>query len=235
MALLMGAGHYPSSSAEATIRMLITPGHSFPETNQNGIILHGPFGTGKSTCAELLPAAIEAKYSTHKPIVRYERCMAGSNGVSLIESIETQSKIYPLNQRFHYVILDEANNLTGDAMTQLKSVMNMTDSSRRFTTAFIMTTNHRDRIDAAVRSRSHCISFAPESLDVWIPLARKLLSEHGVPNVSRIGDDLLRANVIACGNDPRSIISNSEILAFKLKEAIAERQKQVQSSAPGTP
>ncbi|MFM0105952.1 AAA family ATPase [Paraburkholderia rhynchosiae] len=171
------------------IRMFITPGHSFPGTNRNGIILYGPFGTGKSTCAKLLPAAIEAKYSTQTPNVRYESCVAGNNGVSMIESIHNESMTSPVSGSFHYVILDEADNLTADAMKQLKSVMNSTDSTGRFTTAFITTTNHIDRIDAGVRSRSQCISFAPSSTDVWIPLVRSLLDEHGVPNVSRISDD----------------------------------------------
>lgn len=224
---------YPSVSAESSIRMLITPGHSFPATTRNGIILHGPFGTGKSTCAELLPAAIEAKYSAQTPNVRHENCMAGNNGVSLIESIHNQGKGYPTSGSFHYVILDEADNLTGDAMKQLKSVMNSTDSSDLFTTAFIMTTNDLARIDAGVRSRSHCISFVPQGVDVWIPLVRDLLVEHAVPNVSRISDSFIRANVIAHGNDPRSIRANSETLATQLKAAVAQRQ--AQSAAPRSP
>ncbi|MFM0225282.1 AAA family ATPase [Paraburkholderia dipogonis] len=226
---------YPSASAESTIRMLITPGHSFPGTKRNGIILHGPFGTGKSSCAKLLPADIEAKYSTQKPNVRHENCMAGNNGVGLIESIDKQSKGYPLSGSFHYVILDEADNLTADAMKQLKCVMNSVDANGLFTTAFIMTTNHLNRIDAGVRSRSHCIPFAPESTDVWIPLVRNLLDEHGVPNVSRITDSYIRTNVIAKGNDPRSILANSEIVAIQLKAAIVQRQAQVQAPAPRTP
>jgi replication-associated recombination protein RarA len=223
---------YPSDAAESTIRMLITPGHSFPATTRNGIILHGPFGTGKSTCAKLLPAAIEAKYSAQTPNVRYENCMPGNNGVGLIESIHNQGKSYPTSGSFHYVILDEADNLTSDAMKQLKSVMNSTDSRDLFTTAFIMTTNHLDRIDEGVRSRSHCISFAPENMDVWIPLVRDLLAQHGVPNASRICDSVIRTKVIDHGNDPRSIRGNSETLAIQLKDAIAQRQ--IQSAVPVT-
>lgn len=217
---------YPSASAESFVRMLIAAEHSFPSTNKNGIILHGPFGTGKSTCAKLLPAAIEAKYSAQKPNVTTESCMSGNNGVGMIEKILNQSKGYPTSGTFHYVILDEVDNLTGDAMKQLKCVMNQTDSNGLFTTAFIMTTNHLDRIDEGVRSRSHCIPFAPESMDVWIPLVRDLLTGHGVPNVSVISDSFIRANVIAHGNDPRSILANSETLAIKLKAAIAQRQAQ---------
>lgn len=223
---------YPSASAESIIRMLITPGHSFPGTTRNGIILHGTFGTGKTSCAKLLPAAVEAKYSEQTPNVTTETCMSGNNGVGLIETIRNLSQGYPTSGSFHYVILDEVDNLTGDAMKQLKSVMNLTDSSGRFITAFIMTTNHLDRIDEGVRSRSHCISFAPQSTDVWIPLVRDLLAEHAVPNVNRISDSFIRANVIAHGNDPRSIRAHSETLATQLKASIAQRQ--AQSAAPRT-
>lgn len=224
---------YPSASAESAIRMLIASGHSFPGKNKNGVILYGPFGTGKSSCAKLLPAAVEAKYSEQTPNVTTETCMSGNNGVGLIETIRNLSQGYPTSGSFHYVILDEADNLTADAMKQLKCVMNLADSTGLFTTAFIMTTNHLDRIDEGVRSRSHCISFAPESTDVWIPLVRDLLAGHGVPNVSRISDSDIRTKVIAHGNDPRSIHGNSETLAIQIKAVIAQRQ--VQSAAPMPP
>jgi hypothetical protein len=64
-------------------------------------------------------------------------------------------------------------------------------------------------------------------MDVWIPLVRDLLAGHGVPNVSRISDSFIQANVIAHGNDPRSIHGNSETVAMQLKAAIAQRQAQV--------
>jgi replication-associated recombination protein RarA len=224
---------YPSSAAESAIKMLVTPGHSFPGTIKNGIILHGPFGTGKSTCAGLLPAAIEAKYSTEAPNVRTENCMAGNNGVNLTESICKQSKGYPLSGS--YIILDEVDNLTSDAMKQLKSVMNLTSSDGSFTTAFIMTTNHINRIDQGVVSRSHCIPFNPVNKDVWIPLARDLLAQYGVPNVDRISDNFIRANIIDKGNDPRSILGNSEIVAIQLIATIAQHQAQAQAPATSAP
>ncbi|WP_186021389.1 AAA family ATPase [Burkholderia gladioli] len=207
---------FPSPATAAGINLLTSADYSFPEDGKNGIILYGPYGTGKSTCAELLPAEIEAKHSTEAALIRYEECSPNNNGVALLSSIRTQISLVPTCGELHYVILDEVDNLTHDAMKQLKSTMNRRYGSQHHDAVFIMTTNHLDKIDEGVIKRSRLVSFEPMNENVWIPLARQTLQAKGV-DVSNVTDRFIRTRIIAKGNNPRDILDNCKETAYLLK------------------
>lgn len=207
----------PSPITRSAINMLLSPTYQFPANGKNGLILYGPYGVGKTTCAELLPAAIEAKFSTEMPTVRYEACSPSNNGVGLINSVLTQIAYIQMSGTFHYIILDEVDNLTPAAMQQLKSTMNRRYTSQDHDAIFIMTTNHLDKIDQGVIGRSRLISFEPMSATVWIPLARQALLANGVVNVNNITDKFIQARIIAKGNNPRSILDNCQEMAHLLR------------------
>ncbi|HDR9061602.1 TPA: AAA family ATPase [Burkholderia vietnamiensis] len=207
---------YPSQLTHDQIKMAISPAHQFPANGKNGLILYGPYGTGKTTVAGLLPAAIEAKQSGGTPLVRYEACSSSNNGVSLVESILTQIAHVPTTGTFHYIILDEVDNLTPGAMQQLKSAMNRRHGSQNHDAVFIMTTNHLDKIDSGVISRSRPISFEPMSETVWIPLARQELLNSGVSNIDDVTDGFIRRRIVRKGNNPRAILDNCRQMAYLL-------------------
>ncbi|MFX1763136.1 hypothetical protein PWP93_11145 [Paraburkholderia sp. A1RI-2L] len=79
-----------------------------------------------------------------------------------------------------------------------------------------MTTNHIDKIDQGVIGRSRLISFEPMSMSVWIPLARQVLFDSGVTNISSVTDGFIRRRIITRGNNPRAILDNCQEVAHLL-------------------
>jgi DNA polymerase III delta prime subunit len=208
---------YPSADAEKAINRAIKHNGDFPDRGTNGIILYGPVGTGKTTCAYLLPAALEqARCGKELHSVKREYLSPTYNGVDLIAKIKNECAYYSRNASdLHYIMLDEVDNLTPDAMKALKTVMNIPK------TVFIMTTNSLHRIHETVRDRSIKISFQPSGPAVWLPLARKELIANGLENQEKISDDTLLQ--IIQGVSPRGLIRELKDFAHEIKEELVQQ------------
>ena len=111
---------------------------SFPDNGVNGIVLHGLYGTGKTTMANLLPGLIETAKSdpnahaipigdlsdTTNPAQSYHPCIQGQNCVGLINSIQNATSFVSWNTSgLHYVILDEVDLLTDAAKASFKALI----------------------------------------------------------------------------------------------------------------
>jgi DNA polymerase III delta prime subunit len=199
---------FPSTAARREIYDIINKRITFPFGTKTGIILHGVVGTGKSTCADLLPDAIEGQRSGKPAQPRIEKIRTQSNGVDLLSGIEETVRTWP-NGDLHYVVLHEVDLLTSQAKEQLKLTMEFRD------TVFIMTTNNLQNISRAVRSRSIEIDFNPESEHVWIPQAREVLRNNGIDE-AKISDDLIINGIIRQANNIREIPINAQRFALKL-------------------
>lgn len=181
----------------------------FPFAGVNGIILHGPNGTGKSALAHILPAAIDSFGSPVAHAVDYEfhKITIATDGKDLIEKIAYKTEFVPLD-RFRYFVLDEFDNLNPKYLPSMKSVMNCE------TAVFIMTTNNIGKIENSIKSRSHSIYMPFADAERWLPAVKSVLIDQGVS----VPSDANLCKVIAASRyDARKIMGSTLKLANDLR------------------
>jgi DNA polymerase III delta prime subunit len=197
----------------------------FPGNGVCGLILHGLYGTGKTTLAQLLPGLIETArvdpsastiatgqiLDTQTPAYQYHPCVQGQNGLSLINQIQNVTSFVPWNSsNLHYVILDEFDLLTDAARANFKALMN------RLNLVFIMTTNHLDQIDLGVQNRSVLVDMNVPPAEQWRPILQRVyLNANLTPPPDAVLDQVVKAG----RGSARSIFSDVVLAANQARRA----------------
>jgi DNA polymerase III delta prime subunit len=149
----------------------VTP---FPAFGKCGILLHGPYGTGKTTTARLIPELMEQARGGEDAYYELYACAQSKNGSNLIAVIEKSTGLISLNTGgLHYTILDEIDNLTEAAQKSIKAIMTGLHG------VFILTTNHIGEIDKGIVNRCHIIHMMEAQPKDWLPLVKKVISKMG--------------------------------------------------------
>lgn len=183
--------------SRATLSGLIDMSHPFPAFGKCGIILHGPYGTGKTTLARLLPNLMDAARGGSGPYYDFHSCAQGANGAMLMTQIQTATSYVSLNAGgLHYTVLDEVDNLTEAAQASLKAIMTGLHG------VFIMTTNHVERLNEGLVNRSHLIHMFAARPQDWLPLVKRVITACGS---SLPPDQALLPVIASCNGSAREI------------------------------
>lgn len=180
----------------------------FPAFGKCGILLHGNYGTGKTTTACLLPELIEVSHGGSNAHYDFYQCAQGMNGVSLMNSITQRTSFISFNHSgLHYSILDEVDNLTEAAQASLKAIMDCRHG------AFILTTNDINMVDKGVVNRCHVIHMLTAQSNSWLPLVRRVITSTGA--TCPIDASLLPI-ITSCNGSAREILTAAVQIATQL-------------------
>lgn len=186
----------------------------FPSNGINGLILVGDTGSGKTTLAKMLPELIEiARGGTSARYDYHQITTSGNSGVDLLEKIENQIALYPFQQKFHYIILDEVDLMSVTAMKKLKSVMNIAFGN----SIFIMTTNDINKVTKPVVNRSHIIWLDHAPTIAWLPLYSRILNDHGITDIDKM---TMLDNIDQCNGSGRDVIESAKKVILNYGEEV---------------
>jgi DNA polymerase III delta prime subunit len=136
-----------SPQSRSTLQRLVAGTYPLPSERSAVIVLSGPYGSGKTCLARLLPDALERAYgsppsSTNPVPYSYLDCRSGASGRSILARLEELTTFSPAgNASRFYLICDEIDNLSKSAQEAIYQL------TYRSNIVWILTTNYRSRID----------------------------------------------------------------------------------------
>ncbi len=192
---------FAKEESRARLAEILDGSKPFPFGGKNGILIYGVWGSGKTTLARMLPNAIESaktKGASTEAYPTFIACTRGINGVNALTAIANSAALTSINDSgCHYFVLDEVDLLTNLAQESLKTTMNTSN------TVFVMTTNHLNEIDKGVINRSILIEMNAASPSLWVPFARKVMTDNDVVGMK---DVTVESLIKPCNGSARDIV-----------------------------
>ena len=188
---------FSSIQEKQKLEYILSKKMPFPFGGKNGILLHGIWGTGKSTLAELLPELLETSHfgawnmaqgvgqmpaaSRANVLTDMFRCGGGLSITSIANSVYASADKVPLwhQSNHHYFVFDEVDKLTVGGQQSLKAVMGVKRCM------FFFTTNYLHKVDAGIQNRCHLVEMNQvTNLANYVPLGQTILNAMGLSSTA---------------------------------------------------
>lgn len=184
---------FSNATDRQTLEFILQRKLPFPFGGKSGILLHGTWGTGKSTLAKLLPGLLETAYSGtwnlaqgvgHMPTpipdhcqTQVFRCGGGLSITAISQTINNHNNVMPLwhYSQHNYFVFDEVDKLTLGAQQSLRSTMDLPRCM------YFFTTNYLSKIDPGIVNRCHLVEMNQITTpSAYVPLGNSILQNMGV-------------------------------------------------------
>lgn len=177
--------------------------------NNRPLILHGPFGTGKTLIAGLIPKAIDGD-SVQVSRIR----TAELNSSDAVKKIFSRDRLFdhlfvPPNQRQTYTVIDEIQ-INPKASNALRITLDEMEG-RDLT---IMTTNELNKLDPAIRSRSEVVFVPPVPPERFLKRAQEILVSENVLLDDKTVLEVLEAAFERCEDNREYYKALDEVIEY---------------------
>jgi DNA polymerase III delta prime subunit len=196
---------FSNTDDRLTLDLILSRKLPFPFNGKSGILLHGTWGTGKSTLASLLPELLEtansgtwnftngvgqmhAQVPSHTQTTLFRCGTGGLTSTVITQTVEKLSDRMPLwhNSQHNYFVFDELDRLTINAQQSLRSTMDLKRCM------FFFTTNYVSKVDPAIINRCHLVEMNQITTpSAYVPLGNAILQNMGLVN-GVISDETLQ-------------------------------------------
>ena len=154
----------------------------FPTNGRNTLLLYGSYGSGKTTYANIFFSEYENSFEERSLLLNSMRVndieVDGNEKITTtVDKINTVANFVPLNRsNKHFFLFDEVDGYNEKQQQRLKSCLNREDI------VCVMTTNHIDKIDKGLQSRSHIICFnASHNTTNYVDRMKQIIRQNSLP------------------------------------------------------
>ncbi len=183
---------FTNAQDKALLEMILSHQLPFPFAGKSGILIHGTWGTGKSTLATLLPELIDTSYAgtynlsknigqmTPDPHAAPQKKIFRCGSVNIVQVTQQINNYSSRSQLLHhsqqdYFVFDEVDRLTTGAQQSLRSTMDLKRCM------FFLSTNYLNKIDSGIVNRCHLIEMNQiANNNAYLPLGRNILKNMGL-------------------------------------------------------